>query len=332
MTLLDASYRRLFNHRNLLLDLLCTVFSPDVCERLDLDGALPLSPAYVGPAMQVRQGDLAWSVPPRDNDDPILLIGIEHQSQPDYLMALRVGTYKHLQLESFAQQHRPRTPLPIPVMLVLYSGKQAWTASTRSQDLFPALAPPWPIDHIPQQAYWLIDLKKQSLSHSLQASSLFGLICRIQHNQGLAHLSELMQTVLDACPDPNLLRDLAAWINQAILPRCLPNLELPQHLHLKDIRAMLEDNSDSWLHQWEAQGIQKGLAQGLSQGLQRGLQTQQSTLIRQLRRKFGRLPNRYKQQIAKATSRQLTTWSLLLLDAPTVDEVFLPSPAPHKAT
>ncbi|MGE8545864.1 MAG: DUF4351 domain-containing protein [Alcaligenes sp.] len=226
--------------------------------------------------------------------------------------------------------------MPLPLTLVLYSGKQVWSAPLQSRDLFSNYAAPWPIDHIPQQAYWLIDLKKQSLNHSLQANSLFGLICRIQHNQGLAHLSELMQTVLDARPDPSLLRDLAGWINQAVLPRCLPDLDFPRHLHLKDIRAMLEDNSDSWLHQWEAQGIQKGLAQGLSQGLsqglQRGLQAQQNTLIRQLRRKFGRLPNRYKQQIAKATSRQLTTWSLLLLDAPTVDEVFLPSPAPHKAT
>jgi len=142
---------------------------------------------------------------------------------------------------------------------------------------------------------------------------------------------ELMQTVLDARPDPSLLRDLAAWVNQAVLPRCLPDLDFPRHLHLKDIRVMLEDNSDSWLHQWEAQGIQKGLAQGLSQGLsqglQRGLQAQQSTLIRQLRRKFGRLPNMPKQQIVQANTRQLTAWSLKLLDAATLDEVFQ-SPSP----
>ncbi len=210
---------------------------------------------------------------------------------------------------------------------MLYSGKQAWSAPLQSRDLFSNYAAPWPIDHIPQQVYWLIDLKKQSLNHSLQANSLFGLICRIQHNQGLAHLSELMQTVLDARPDPSLLRDLAAWVNQAVLPRCLPDLDFPRHLHLKDIRVMLEDNSDSWLHQWEAQGIQKGLAQGLSQGLQRGLQAQQSTLIRQLRRKFGRLPNMRKQQIVQANTRQLTAWSLKLLDAATLDEVFQ-SPSP----
>ena len=311
MSLLDASYRRLFSRRTLLQELLHLVCAASLLERLDLNRALPMSPVYVGPAMQKRQGDLAWEVPPRRQDDPALLVGIEHQSRPERHMALRTGTYRHLQLEAFVQQHQSSPILPVPLMLVLYSGKQAWTVPTCSQDLFPALATPWPIDHIPRQAYWLIDLKKQSLNPSLPSSSLFGLICRIQHNHGLADLSKLMQTVLNICSDEALLRDLAAWLNQAILPRCLPNLDLPQHLRLKDIHAMLEDNADSWLHQWEAQGIQKGL---------------QSTLLSLLQHKFGAMQDIYRQHVAQGNSQQLAAWSLRVLDADTIDEVFQARP------
>ncbi len=311
MSLLDAAYRRLFSHRILLRELLCAVCSVPLLERLDLDLAMPLSPVYVGPSLQKRQADLAWKVPPRGPDDPALLVGIEHQSRPERLMALRTGTYRHLQLEAYAQQHPSGLGLPVPLMLVLYSGKQAWTAPVRCQDLFSVQTPPWPIDHIPQQAYWLIDLKKQSLNQSLPSSTVFGLICRIQHNHGMAHLCELMQTVLDTCSDAALLRDLATWVNQAILPRCLPNLALPQHLHLQDIRAMLEDNSDSWLHQWEAQGIQKGLLEG-----------RQSTLLSQIQHKFGFMQDAYRQCVAQGNSQQLAAWSLRVLDAATIDEVF----------
>src|SRR5690606_22094032 len=114
-------------------------------------------------------------------------------------------------------------------------------------------------------------------------------------------------------------------------------LDLPQHLHLKDIRAMLEDNADSWLHQWEAQGIQKGLQEGLQkglqEGLQKGLQAQQDTLARLIRHKFGKLPNARRQQLSTADSRQLTAWSLQLLDANTLDEVFQPSASrPRKSS
>ncbi len=326
MSLFDASYRKLFSHRILLQELLHALLPPPLLEQLDLEQALPLSPAYVGPALQIRQGDLAWSVPPRSSNELALLVGIEHQSRPDRHMPLRIGTYRHLQLEAFVQQHSADVPLPLPMMLVLYSGKQLWNVPLQSRELFAEFTPPWPIDHIPQQTYLLIDLKKQSLEQSLQSDNLFALVCRMQHNQGLAHLSQLMQTVLDTCTDTNLLRDLATWVNQAVLPRCLPNLDIPHHLHVKDIRAMLDDNSDSWLHQWETQGIQKGLAQGISQGrsegLRKGLRAQQNTLIRQLRHKFGRLPTERKLQINQATARQINAWSLSLLDAHTLQDVF----------
>ena len=200
-------------------------------------------------------------------------------------------------------------------MLILYSGKQAWTAPIRSQDLFSDLGLPWLADHIPRQTYWLIDLKKHALDHSLPSTNLFGLICRIQHNQGLAHLSALMQTVLDVCPDETLLTDIAAWVNQVILPHCLPDLDLPHHLHLKDIRTMLDDNSDSWLHQWEAQGIEKGMQTGLQKGLQ-------STLLSLVQHKFGAMQDKHRQYVEQASLQQLSTWSLNVLDAKTVDEVF----------
>ena len=330
MPLFDTSYRQLFSHLCLLRDLLRVTVPSELLEELDMAKASPLSPAYIGPALQLRQGDLAWSIPLRHSAEPALLLGIEHQSRPEQHMSLRIGTYKHLQLEAFIRQHPSTGPLPLPVMMVLYSGKQAWNAPLQSRHLFFDFSTPWLADHIPLQSYLLIDLKKQSLEQSFQADNLFALVCRMQHNHGLEHLSQLMQTVLDTCADAGLLRDLAAWVNQAVLPRCLPNLDIPYHLHLKDIRAMLDDNSDSWLHQWEAQGIQKGLAQGISQGisqgrsegLRKGLRAQQHTLIRQLSHKFGRLPTVRKQQIKQATTRQIRIWSLRLLDARNLDHVF----------
>lgn len=70
---------------------------------------------------------------------------------------------------------------------------------------------------------------------------------------------------------------------------------------------MLEDNSDSWLHQWEAQGMQKGL---------------QSTLLSLIQHKFGAVQDKYQQEAAQGNPQQLAMWSLRVLDASTIDEVF----------
>ncbi len=324
MPLLDSSYRLLFNHRQILSDLLQVILPLSLFKQLNIRQARSVSPVYVGPALQARQGDLAWHIPSADNSMSGLLIGIEHQSRSDPYMVFRAGTYKHLQIESFLKHAKQRSSLPIPIILVLYSGKPAWTAPVQCTSFFSTADYPLLLEHIPQQTYWLIDLKKHTMSRSLQEPNLFLLFCQLQHNQGLAHVSALLQTALNTCQDQTFLRDLAAWINQLVLPRCLPHLTLPHHVHLKDIRAMLEDNSDSWLHQWESQGIQKGLVQGLQQGRR---QAQQNTLIRQIRHKFGRLPRARHQQLIQASSRQLAVWSLLVLDAATLDDLFHAGPS-----
>ena len=83
---------------------------------------------------------------------------------------------------------------------------------------------------------------------------------------------------------------------------------------------------------FERMGIQKGLAQGLEQGLQQGklegriegrLEGEADLLLRQITRKFGHVPKAARQRIQTATSAQLETWSLNILDAQTLDEVFL---------
>ena len=126
----------------------------------------------------------------------------------------------------------------------------------------------------------LVDFKKQALNQFLQDSNLFALICRIQHNQGLADVSRLLQTFIEVCSESALLRDMAAWINQVILPRCLPKVDFPHHFHLKDVRTMLDDYSGSWLEQWETQGMKKGRIQGLREGRSEGrLKAKQEVLL-----------------------------------------------------
>lgn len=149
MSLPDACYRRLFNHRILLQDLLCAVLEPTLWNHLDLRRASSLSPAHVSSSMQARYGDLAWNVPLTDCQEPPLLICIEHQSRPDRYMALRIAIYSLLQLECMAMQHEAGSPLPQPLNLVLYSGKQTWTAATCTQDLFSTSHFLWPADHRP---------------------------------------------------------------------------------------------------------------------------------------------------------------------------------------
>jgi len=96
-----------------------------------------------------------------------------------------------------------------------------------------------------------------------------------------------------------------------LLPRALPDVKFPQVDDLLEIKHMLTDHSRSWTHQWKMEGIKEGQKTG-----------QASMLRNLLTRKFGPLPEPIQQRLSNASPHELETWSLNLLEATSLDEVF----------
>jgi predicted transposase/invertase (TIGR01784 family) len=76
-------------------------------------------------------------------------------------------------------------------------------------------------------------------------------------------------------------------------------------------------------HEGERIGLKKGKRIGLKQGMRQGMQQQRQTLLRMLERKFGPLDISCQARLAGASMEQLHAWSLNLLDAQRVDDVFV---------
>lgn len=66
----------------------------------------------------------------------------------------------------------------------------------------------------------------------------------------------------------------------------------------------------------------EGREEGREEGLQEGTQQQRQTLLRMLTRKFGPLPTSCQTRLSQANAQQLQEWSLSLLDARRIEEVF----------
>ena len=72
-------------------------------------------------------------------------------------------------------------------------------------------------------------------------------------------------------------------------------------------------------------GIEKGLQQGMQQGMQQGIRQGEAAILRRmLARRFGALPDSVLARLSNASSDELEAWSLNLLDAASLDEVFGP--------
>lgn len=70
-------------------------------------------------------------------------------------------------------------------------------------------------------------------------------------------------------------------------------------------------------------GLEQGLERGLEQGLEQGrVKGQADLLLRQVQRRFGAVDADVVQRIHSASMDELETWSLNILDAATLDDVF----------
>lgn len=319
----DASYRMLFHNPHLVRGLFQGIVRGPWLGALDWAGLQALPTDYISDKMRQRQGDCVWRIPRRDGHNLFLLLMLEHQSSNDKAMALRMLTYRSLLYETLLQREPGLSPTALPAVLplVLYSGVPRWSAACDVADLIER-APPGLRAYQPRSRYLVVDEGRLVERGGLPRDNLAALLFSLEHNRGLAHVQKLIQTVYKCTEGPQyreLRRAFVSWTRYVLLPRALPQVQVPVVDDLLEITAMLADHSRSWTHQWKMEGLQQGRLEGRVEGRQEG---ELVLLKRLLARKFGPLPESIEQRLNAATAAQLETWSLNILDATVLEEVF----------
>ena len=307
----DASYRLLFNDPHLVRSLFQGIIDEPWLNSLKWPCLQALPTDYVSRGLRGRQGDRVWRVPRGDGRDLFMLLMLEHQSSNDRYMAVRVATYCGLLYESLSQRGLVRrgTRFPAVLPVVLYSGVRRWTAVRSTADLIdevPATLDPY----ILRMRYLLVDEGAMVRAGTLPADNFAALLFRLEHNRGIEDVRELMQTIWNCTRMPEhaeLRRAFVSWTRHVLLPRALPDVAVPEASGLLEIKAMLTDHSRSWTHQWKMEGRKEG---------------ESALLQRLLSRKFGPIPADVLARLRGASSGELETWGLNLLDADTLDDVF----------
>ena len=87
------------------------------------------------------------------------------------------------------------------------------------------------------------------------------------------------------------------------------------------------DIMQSFLKKYYNQGLEQGLEQGVQQGMQQGMQKgvvqgEVMLLSRQLRKRFGKLPEWAEQMLKEASGGMLEVWSERVLTAAALEDVF----------
>ena len=100
----------------------------------------------------------------------------------------------------------------------------------------------------------------------------------------------------------------------------LTDIDLKQTRFYQDVFA---EGQQDGIALGVTQGISQGLSQVISLGISQGLSLgENQLLLRQIRRRFGTLPQWVEDKLSQASTRQKELWGDRILDAPSLEVLF----------
>ena len=302
----DAAHKYLYMLAAVVADLLRLVV-PDWVDDLDLATIEDVSAEYLDEDHRKRLGDMVWRVRFRagrlaDGQRPYLLLLVEFQAAIDRDMAKRIREYTGMLLDRLIRNDvvAREGGLPRVLAVVVYNGRERWTAIGEENHLAPVPSARAERDLalLQPQLYRRIDENSRS-EHDWPELNLVAATIRLQCSPSADELLPrlLAEARRFAGADRRAFRQAlhawakALWVDKMGAEAAFPSFEeLEQEKEIEMttmLHARWEQHDANIRAQGHEQGLAQGIAQGREQGREQGLADERTRLRRQVVLKFG---------------------------------------------
>jgi hypothetical protein len=305
----DTSYKQLFAHPEMVRDLLLGFVPGTWVRQLDVASFERVSGSYVGDGGQQRHSDMVWKVRLSGEWIYIYLL-LEFQSRSDPWMALRMQVYIGLLYQDLIKRHELPQPGKLPPVfpVVLYNGKQRWSASMSLADL----VAPMPLDLQPLQAsqrYVLVDqwrLPNEALAVLDNFASTAFRVERLETKQEILDELEKWRQVAPSACTSTLERGITRWTSNRL-----------RRMGRRRIIDLPDLNSED-----EAMNVSLFDALEKEMQYQSELDGHRDRLRMLLAKRFGPVSARLNRRIEYAEMDDLDRWFDRLFEAKSMREIF----------
>ncbi len=308
----DHSYKLLFAHARMVRDLLEAFVGGDWLTQVDFDTLERVSDSYISDDLRARADDIVWRI--RCGSRHVYLL-IEFQSRVDPFMAVRVLAYVALLYQDLIRARGGRSRRRVARSFASRTTQRFDTLVRSGGSAFTSAARTAGTGDIPARRCAICRSTKRSYDDAALArhDNLVASLFRLEQCRQLDRVERLVSHLvgqLKGTAQESLCRAFAVWLDKVILKRLSGECTTLSDLWEK--QTMLSERFD----EWEAQFLREGRQQGIREG-------EASLLTRQLRKRFGELPESVRARVREAGPDQLEHWGERLLEVSSLDELFI---------
>jgi predicted transposase YdaD len=320
-TVHDGLFKSVFSDPALAAEELRAALPPALVASIDWPTITPMPSDFIDAAFRQRIGDLAYHARFLGSGEVLLWL-LEHQSTEDWWMLQRILDTKSVMWWNWRRLHSEARHLPVIVPLVVYNGPRPWRAPTDMHALYA----------LPDELR--AALGPHVLSYSLVLDDLCAATDEALRNRRMDAYARLCLFAMARAASRDFLDRIRAWRGELRLAFGAGNAEritsfmlytyrVHRHTHPDIIHERIAavagpEHEDAMLSAYD-QIIEKGIEKGIERGIEKG---QRATLLRQLGRRFGALPEPIAARVAAASVADLERWLDRVIDAASLDDVF----------
>lgn len=321
----DAFFKLVFSQPEHAAGELRAVLPPELAGRFDWS-TLALCPgSFVDEAFAQSHTDLLFSAM-LDGCPTLLYFLFEHLSTVQPLVPFRLLRYQVRIWDDWLTAHPKAKKLPPIVPMVLHHSPTGWRGPTRFEELLDADEPTLALlaPFLPHFRFLLDDVSKTTdEALRLRAMTALGKVAlwcfRDVRKPGvlLRNLARVLDLLIEVRKAPNGQAAIRAVLRYIVATtRKLHPQEIKDAV--RSLSAPIEGTMETLADQLEEMFMEKGIERGRREGIEHG---RRDMLLRQLRKRFGELPESAVARVAAAQTATLDTWAERVLTATTLDEV-----------
>ena len=268
----DRSYKKIFSHKGFVRYLLESFVRLKWVQLVDFD-KITLEPvSFIDRLYKKKEADVIWKLPLKNGSDAYLYLLLEFQSGIDRKMPLRFASYI---LNFYANELKKKTSNKLPVVfpLLLYNGKQRWSAPRSIQEIIDIVDPSLR-EYALRFKYFTIDIGSFSKRSLIRLKrNLIVAMFLLEKARNEKELKTVFGEIIDIIKneaDQQLLQSFTDWLEMVLKREKINEINLKEIVTKKGEHTMLVETLHEILIKREQKGIKEGVKEGVKKGKYEG--------------------------------------------------------------